>query len=140
MSSAFTISVGLSAAALVLTATVAAQHHGHAHRHPAAAKMKNPVGADAASIAAGRELYETHCADCHGSAGKGDGFEGEGLDEKPSDLTDAAWEHGSTDGEIFTVVRDGAGPKSDMKGFGKKMSEREIWHVVNFVRTLNTRK
>ena len=32
---------------------------------------------------------------------------GEELTPKPSNLTDADWKHGSTDGEIFTVIRDG---------------------------------
>ena len=38
-------------------------------------------------------------------------------DTHPSNLTDAKWDHGSTDGEIFLVIRDGAGPKFEMKGY-----------------------
>jgi mono/diheme cytochrome c family protein len=125
---------------LALAAALNAQHHGDAHRHPAAAKLKNPVASSAESIAAGRKLYDRHCSECHGDTGKGDGMAGEGLDKQPSNLTDATWDHGSTDGEIFTVIRDGAGPKSDMKGFAKKITDRQIWDVVNFVRTLGPKK
>lgn len=133
----FTTLVVFGTMTLALTAALSAQHHGDAHRHPAAAKLKNPVAPSAESIAAGRKLYDRHCSECHGDTGKGDGMAGEGLDKQPSNLMDATWDHGSTDGEIFTVIRDGAGPKSDMKGFGKKITERQIWDVVNFVRTLS---
>lgn len=136
----FTIAVAAGAVTIALAATLPAQHHAETHRHPAAAKLKNPVAASAGSIAAGSKLYDQHCAECHGNTGKGDGYEGEGLDKKPSDLTDAVWEHGSTDGEMFVVIRDGAGPKSDMKAFAKKLKTREMWDVVNFMRTLGPKK
>ena len=127
----------LGATSLALGVGLSAQHKDAAHRHGAAAKMKNPVAASAESIASGRKLYDPHCSECHGDTGKGDGMAGEGLDEKPSNLVDTEWEHGSTDGELFVVIRDGAGPKSEMKPFAKKLTERQIWDVVNFVRTLN---
>ena len=123
--------------ALLLGVGLSAQHKDGAHRHADAAKVKNPVPASAESLASGRKLYDRHCSECHGDTGKGDGMAGEGLDEKPSSLVDGEWEHGSSDGEIFTVIRDGAGPKSEMKSFAKKIPERQIWDVVNFVRTLN---
>jgi len=133
----FSTLVAIGAATLALGVGAAAQHKGTAHRHSDAAKMKNPVPASTESIAAGRKLYDRHCSECHGDTGKGDGMAGEGLDERPSNLADAEWEHGSTDGEMFVVIRDGAGPKSEMKPFGKKIPARQIWDVVNFVRTLN---
>ena len=61
------------------------------------------------------------------------------LNPKPSNLADAEWKHGSTDGEIFVVIRDGAGPKFDMKGYKSKMTETEIWNVVNFLRSIGTK-
>jgi mono/diheme cytochrome c family protein len=122
---------------LILGVGMSAQSKDAAHRHAGAAKMKNPVASTAESIASGRKLYDRHCSECHGDTGKGDGMAGEGLDEQPSNLVDAEWDHGSTDGELFVVIRDGAGPKSDMKPFAKKIPERQIWDVVNFVRTLN---
>src|SRR5918999_6251482 len=135
----FSTLMAIGVTSLALGVALSAQHKDTAHRHGDAAKMKNPVAASAESIAAGRKLYDRHCAECHGDTGKGDGMAGEGLDEKPSNLADADWEHGSTDGEMFVVIRDGAGPKSEMKPFGKKIPGRQIWDVVNFVRTLNKR-
>jgi mono/diheme cytochrome c family protein len=132
-STLFTIGI----TSLTLGVGAAAQHKDGAHRHDAAASLKNPVAVSAESIASGRQLYDRHCSECHGDTGKGDGMAGEGLDERPSNLADAEWDHGPTDGEIFVVIRDGAGPKSEMKSFAKKIPERQIWDVVNFVRTLN---
>ena len=136
MKSTFTILFSIGATVLALTVGISAQHQSDAHRHPAAAKLKNPTPPSAESITAGRKLYDRHCSECHGDTGKGDGMAGEGLDQKPSNFTDAKWEHGSTDGEMFVVVRDGAGPKSEMKSFSKKLNEKQIWDVINYVRTL----
>jgi mono/diheme cytochrome c family protein len=58
---------------------------------------------------------------------------------KPSDLTDADWTHGSTDGELFLVIRDGA-KGTGMKPFSKKMTARQIWNVVNYLRTIGPAK
>ena len=98
-------------------------------------KMKNPVPASAESIAAGKALFQKNCRFCHGTDAKGNGpMAPEGT--HPSNLTDDKWDRGSTDGEIFLVIRDGAGPKFDMKGYKSKMSETDIWNVVNFIRSL----
>src|SRR5262245_32673901 len=102
---------------------------------PEARKLKNPVPATAESIAAGQKLYQKYCRFCHGADAKGNGpMAPEGT--HPSDLTDEKWDRGSTDGEIFEVIRDGAGPKFDMKGFKSKLTEEEMWSIVNYVRSL----
>jgi mono/diheme cytochrome c family protein len=98
-------------------------------------KLQNPTKATAASIAAGQKTYNSQCLACHGTAGKGDGKAAANLTPKPSDLTDATWTHGSSDGEIFVVVRDGV-MKTGMKGYASKMTATEMWNVVNFVRSL----
>ena len=116
-----------------------AQEHQHpaagAHPHPQAAKLKNPVAADATSTTAGHKLYDKQCAGCHGDTGKGDGSMGEELSPKPANLTDADWKHGSTDGEIFTVIRDGV-KGTGMKGNKSKLTAHQLWDVVNYVRSL----
>ena len=103
-----------------------------------AKKMKNPVESGATSIAAGKAAYTKNCRFCHGTEAKGNGpMAPEGT--HPSDLTDAKWDRGSTDGEIFVVIRDGAGPKFDMKGYKSKMTEQEMWNVVNYLRSLQAK-
>jgi mono/diheme cytochrome c family protein len=113
-------------------ALVAAQNPGG---NPEAAKIKNPVAASAASIAAGKAAFQKNCRFCHGADAKGNGpMAPEGT--HPPDLTDAKWDRGSTDGEIFAVIQNGAGPKFDMKGYKSKMTDTEIWNIVNYLRSI----
>ena len=113
-----------------------AGHPKEPHQHADAAKMANPVPSDAASLAAGKKGFADYCAACHGDSGKGDGpMAGFTGDPAPSDLTDAEWKHGSSDGEIFVVIRDGI-EGTGMKDF-KDMKPAEIWQIVNYVKTLS---
>jgi cbb3-type cytochrome c oxidase subunit III len=105
--------------------------------NPEAAKRTNPVAATAESIAAGKRAYTQFCANCHGPMGKGDGS-GAAAGAQPPDLTDAMWDYGSSDGEIFAVIHDGT--SADMGAYGERMKETDIWNVVNYVRTLAARK
>jgi mono/diheme cytochrome c family protein len=131
--------LALTAALPMALAARDPQEHQHpeggAHRHPQAAKLKNPVPANAASVAAGKQIYEKQCAGCHGDTGKGDGAMGEELNPKPANLVDAEWKHGSSDGEIFTVIRDGV-RTTGMKPYGRKITAHQIWDVVNYLRSI----
>jgi mono/diheme cytochrome c family protein len=109
------------------------------HRHPDAAKLKNPVVANATSTAAGQKVYARLCAACHGDAGKGDGKMGEEMIPKPADLTDGDWKHGSSDGEIYTLIRNGA-KGTGMKAYSRKLTTHEIWDVVNYIRSIGPAK
>jgi mono/diheme cytochrome c family protein len=110
-------------------------HKDSTHTHAAAAKIPNPVKPDDGSKATGEKLFATHCATCHGLKGAGDGVQAAKYTPRPSDLTDAEWKHGPSDGEIFTVIRSGV-PKTAMGAFSRKISERQTWEVVNYVRSL----
>jgi mono/diheme cytochrome c family protein len=128
----------LAAAVWIFQGRLVAQHDAHdagAHTHPEAAKLKNPVAADAASIATGKKIYTANCVSCHGEAGKGDGKMAANMNPKPPDLSDAEWKHGSSDGEIFTLIRDGS-KTTPMRAFASKMTPQEMWSVVNYLRTL----
>ena len=94
-----------------------------------------PTAALAADLAKGKETFKMICANCHGETGKGDGPSAKFLKTPPSDLSDAKWDRGSTDGELFLVIRNGAGPNFDMKP-NKVLKDDEIWNIVNFVRSL----
>jgi mono/diheme cytochrome c family protein len=96
-------------------------------------KMANPVKADAASIAEGKELYVKHCQSCHGKKGKGDGSKAAQLDTDCGDFTTAAFAKQS-DGSLFYKTLEG---RKDMPSYKKKIPDQnEIWSVVNYVRTL----
>ena len=135
--------LALSAGVPIALAAYDSQEHQHpaggAHRHPQAAKMKNLVPADATSIAAGKQIFEKQCAACHGETGKGDGKMAAQVNPKPPDLTDAEWKHGSTDGEIFLVIKDGA-KNTAMKPYNSKLTTHQIWDVVNYIRSIGPAK
>ena len=101
---------------------------------PEAAKVKNPVAASAESIASGKQVYQRYCASCHGINAEG----GSGSDISPPapDLTDNEWKHGSTDGEIFSVIKNGVPPDLNMEPWGDRIKDGDIWNVVNYVRSL----
>jgi mono/diheme cytochrome c family protein len=124
-------------AGLMLVPLVARQAHPkESHQHAEAAKLQNPVAANAASLEAGKKLYAEQCAGCHGETGKGDGpMAGFTGDPTPSDLTDAEWKHGSSDGEIYTVIHDGIDGTA-MAPFGKDLKANDIWNIVNYTKSL----
>jgi mono/diheme cytochrome c family protein len=98
--------------------------------NPDAAKIKNPVAATPESLAAGKRVYQRLCIRCHGPEGKGDGEAAVG--EQPSDLT-AKLQFGSTDGEMFSVIR--RGTSKDMESYAERISETDTWNVINYVRS-----
>ena len=76
------------------------------------------------------------CRHCHGLKGVGDGPLAP-KNPSPANLTDATWDHGSTDGEIFAVIWNGAPePKSEMKGMKGTLTEKDVWNIVNFLRSI----
>lgn len=117
-----------------------AQDHQHSADRPmpmpdASPSLPNPVPADALSLAEGRQVFSRHCASCHGPEGRGDGTAGRALTPPPSDLTDGTWTHGSSDGDIFTLIRDGASHTA-MRGYAGTLNTRELWSTVNYLRSI----
>jgi mono/diheme cytochrome c family protein len=109
---------------------------------PAAAGLQNPVPATPASLAAGKKAYDENCGACHGPRAEGSVKAGviisiiqEQGGKQPPDLTDAQSDHGSTDGEIYTAIRKGI-PPTMMAGWEGRISDTEIWHIVNYLRAL----
>lgn len=97
------------------------------------AKMTNPIKADAASIADGKQLWLQHCASCHGKTGKGDGPKAANLKTLPHDLAKADVQS-QPDGAFFYKTSEG---RDDMPSFKKKIPDQDdIWSIVNFIRTL----
>jgi mono/diheme cytochrome c family protein len=134
------VTVLVTAALPIALAAYGGQQHQHPtdggkHQHPEAAKLKNPVPVTPESVAAGQKVYAQNCASCHGQTGLGDGKMGAELKPLPSNLADAEWKHGSSDGEIFTVVRDGI-RTTPMKSFKSKLTTDQMWQVVNYMRSL----
>jgi cbb3-type cytochrome c oxidase subunit III len=113
-------------AAALLQAPAAPKKGGN----PEAATIRNPVAASAESASAGKRIYTRMCSRCHGPDGKGDGS---AASAPVPDLTDAQWDYGGSDGEIFAVIHDGV--STDMDGYAARLSDTDIWNVVNFVKS-----
>ena len=109
-----------------------------AQGNPDAATIKNPVASTPESISDGKRVYQRYCASCHGANAEG----GAGNDLIPAapDLTDKEWKHGSTDGEIFAVIKNGVPPDLNMIPFGDQLKDQEIWNVVNYLRSIAKNK
>ena len=103
-----------------------------------AAKLKNPIAPSPESVAAGQQLYARSCASCHGRNGQG----GPGNDLIPAapSLLGDAWSHGSTDGELFTNIKNGVAPDFNMVPFKDTLKDDEIWSVVNYLRSIAKKK
>jgi mono/diheme cytochrome c family protein len=95
-------------------------------------KLKNPVRFSKASLARGRILYIRDCNECHGADGKSQ----VDVIANATDLTEPKlWKSGTSEGEVFRSIRDGAG--DSMPPFSDKIEKSEdMWHLVNYVRSL----
>ena len=95
-----------------------------------AATQKNPIGNTKPSISRGRSIFIRNCAGCHGNDAKA-------LMDAGGEATDLTspkvYKHGSTEGEIFASIRDGA---NGMPAFKDDLKPDDIWNVVNFIRSL----
>ena len=100
-----------------------------------AKKMKAAFASSPAAIEAGKVLYAKYCRFCHGNTGAGDSTMAPKT-MKPSNLTDAVWTRGGTEGELFWIIQNGAPPKYDMKGLKGKITDADTWNLVHFVRSL----
>ena len=100
--------------------------------------------ANAALVSAGRQLYDTRCASCHGAQLEGqpnwqqprpDGV----LLAPPLDETGPAWQR--TDQRLFAIVKAGGqiaappGTISAMPAFGGGLSDEQIWAVLAYVKS-----
>jgi putative heme-binding domain-containing protein len=78
---------------------------------------------DPASLAAGKKLYEFHCAFCHG---KGD-------DGMAANLVTPVLVHAPSDVALVSVIKNGLG--GGMPG-ALGMDDKEMWQVAGYVRSL----
>lgn len=97
-----------------------------------AKKLKSPVPFTKESIARGRTLFARNCTECHGPDGKA-------LIDLIANATDLTapelWKNGTSEGEIFRSIREGAGLSMPPYKFQIR-KEEDMWHLVNFVRSL----
>jgi mono/diheme cytochrome c family protein len=121
-------------ATAVLASGFVLAYGAHTHNPPPPVQAGiNPVAPDAQSIEAGRMLYATECLECHGALGLGDGPRAATLNPPPLNLTVHVPLHG--DGQLFQFISGGV-PGTAMPVFGGRLTDEQIWNLVNYLRTL----
>jgi mono/diheme cytochrome c family protein len=98
--------------------------------------------ANAALVAAGRQIYDTRCASCHGAQleGQPNWQQLEGvLVAPPLDETGPAWRR--TDQWLYAIVKQGGqavappGATSAMPPFGGGLGDEHIWAVLAYIKS-----
>lgn len=89
---------------------------------------------DAATLANGRMQFGGNCASCHGYDGRTPTAMGRSLYPPAPDLGSSAVQKYS-DAELFWVVKNGI-RLTGMPGFGRILSDQDIWALVHYVRSL----
>ena len=93
-------------------------------------KMKNPTTANAENLKIGKQLYDKHCASCHGKKGLGDGIKGKKLDTEMPDITTKTYK-AQADGVKYYQSIIG---RDDMPNFEKKIpDEEDRWFIINYM-------
>lgn len=93
----------------------------------------NPLPPTAENLAAGRELFEKHCAFCHGMDGHGPAIPG--IQFYPPVPSLAQPEEPLTDAQLYSTIELGI-RYTAMPSFGQALSDEQIWKVTSFVRSL----
>ena len=104
----------------------------------AAEAPENPIEATEESVRAGLRVFGRFCRSCHGPRADGQGTTAP-PGSRPANLIDDEWVHGDSDGDIYLVIRNGVPPQYDMDAWEGRITDEEIWHVVNFLRNFAAR-
>jgi|SRR5688572_15418693 len=111
-----------------------------AQRTPArAAAMPPPTRAVTDTGTRAGQLYQTHCAACHGARGKGDGPNAVNLDRPPARHADAREMGKRTDDRLFDAIFAGGyilGGSARMPAYGSTLSADDIRALVGYIREL----
>lgn len=81
----------------------------------------------------GTGLYRTHCVNCHGVKGKGDGPVASSLTPPPADLTQKNVQQKS-DRELEQIIQEGKAGTS-MPAWKGELSGQQIQDVLGYLRT-----
>ena len=99
----------------------------------ASSAERNPFAPNPESLAIGERVYGENCAACHGPQGRGDGPAGAGLDPSPANLIIHVPLH--PDRALFEFINEGISGTA-MVGLAGRYTDEEIWHVINYIKTL----
>lgn len=95
-------------------------------------EWSSPNGSE--TTAAGKQIFETNCAVCHGEGGGGDGPISENLDTSPADFTDHEFMSARSNQDFFEVISNGKFP---MPSWEAVLAEDQRWQVIAYLRTFS---
>ena len=87
----------------------------------------------------GRALYQSHCAVCHGQAGKADGPGAAVLAQRIQDFSDPAVMRAVSDQFLFDIIQKGGsqfGRSNAMPAWGLQLSDDQIRSLVTYIHSL----
>ena len=118
------LAVGVAGAALALVAT-------------GVALVRAPLPPSPRGPEPGRTLFGSHCATCHGAAGRGDSWRARLLLLRPGDLSNPTIAS-LPDRYLADLIRHGGSSfgKPGMPSFGFVLKDTEIAAVILYVRSL----
>jgi len=96
------------------------------------------VSASAGGSLRGQKKYQSYCASCHGSDGKGNGTAASGLNPPPANLANCAKMKMRTDEFIYEVIAKGGsaeGLSSAMPEWSAAFKDRQIHGLVEYSRS-----
>jgi mono/diheme cytochrome c family protein len=104
---------------------------------PEYAGKTNPLQGNASAAQAGKQLFVSNCASCHGENARGNGPAASSLHPKPANL--AALQNKMSDDYMFWRISEGGAMppfNSAMPAWKGVLSEEQIWQIITYLRTL----
>jgi len=98
--------------------------------------LVNPVADDPSALSKGGFMFAANCKVCHGSLTDGPPPD-PGFSTPPRDFRSPAFHAARTDGELFWAIKNGVDGTAMLPWDGR-LSDREIWMVVAYLRTRPT--
>jgi len=108
--------------------------HGHIEAPEGAEKRVNPIPFEDESVSRGEAHFSKNCVPCHGASAKGDGPMADKLPHRPADLTHAITHEPV--GKLAWIIANGHG---HMPAWKSVLSEKDIWDVLNYLKTVGQR-
>lgn len=104
----------------------------------------DPAAFGAARITRGKQIYDTHCASCHGAKLEGQPNWRQRLPDgkfpaPPHDASGHTWHH--PDALLFNITKNGIEPhappghRSDMPAFGQRLPDEDIHAVLAYIKS-----